>query len=145
MERIISSTALDMFLSDIKGVVKELDFETLQKIIFINIDGFYGFVENQSLPGPESGKAFSELVEAVEPFIPLILNDDNVKLYLMTALNNDADELLRLEKRFISVSKARFLKNVISARSDEDWDSIFEVCRTIRDYKESGLMLNSSL
>lgn len=140
MECVISGPVLETCLLDIRVILDRQDAETLKKVIFLDLEGFYSFVEKKrGLLKSGSGKNFKELIETIEPFIPLVLSDDNLELYLLTALEQDSGELAQLERKFVLDSKIKFIKNLLSARSEEEWENIFRICRTIREYKERAL------
>lgn len=134
----ISSLTLDTYLDDIKEIFRNFDFERLKKMIFLSTDSFLEFIDNGA-GGGQSGKSLKEIIEAIEPFIPLVINDEALNEYLITALSRDGAELDRIQNQFIQTAKITFVKTIINARSDEDLEEIFGVCRTIRDYKEGGI------
>lgn len=137
MNNILSAPALDVYLDDIKQIFLEFDCERLRKMIFLTADSFLGFID-LGRPSGQTGKNFKEIIDTIEPFIPLVISDDSLNAYLITALSDDEAELERIQTQFIQNAKICFVKNIINARTDNDLEEIFSVCRTIRDYKESG-------
>lgn len=140
MSSILSSNALNLYLSDIKHIFEDFDYDRLRKIVFMNADSLFNFIDYNREAG-QTGKSFKEIIETIEPFIPLVINDDNLGAYLLTAVSKDESELLRLQEQFIENAKVRFVKNIFTADSDEDLEEIFEICRTIRDYKEKSYFI----
>lgn len=128
---------LDSYLADIKHLFREYDFGRLKKMIFLNAESFFSFIDIGYEPG-ETGLSFKEIIEAIEPFIPLVISDDCLEAYLLTALSRDSEELERLQNQFMQNAKIKFVKNIFNARSDADLEEIFDICRTIRDYKEKS-------
>lgn len=106
-------------------------------MIFLNAESFFSFIDIGYEPG-ETGLSFKEIIEAIEPFIPLVISDDCLEAYLLTALSRDSEELERLQNQFMQNAKIKFVKNIFNARSDADLEEIFDICRTIRDYKEKS-------
>ncbi|MCL2703643.1 MAG: hypothetical protein FWE91_08570 [Defluviitaleaceae bacterium] len=124
-------------MADIKHLFREYDFGRLKKMIFLNAESFFSFIDIGYEPG-ETGLSFKEIIEAIEPFIPLVISDDCLEAYLLTALSRDSEELERLQNQFMQNAKIKFVKNIFNARSDADLEEIFDICRTIRDYKEKS-------
>jgi hypothetical protein len=139
MEALLSGPVLDSYLEDIKQLFHDYDFGRLKKMIFLNADSFFSFIDNGREPG-ETGLSFKEIIEAIEPFIPLVISDDSLDAYLLTAITRDEEELDRLQNQFLQNAKVKFVKNIFNARTDDDLEEIFEICRTIRDYKEKSLV-----
>jgi hypothetical protein len=137
MTAIISEAVLDSYLSDIKELIHTYDFNRLKKMIFLNADSFFGFIDIDREPGL-TGLSFKEIIDAIEPFIPLVISDECLDAYLLTAISRDEQELDRLQSQFIHNAKIKFVKSIFNSRTDEQLDEIFEVCRTIRDYKDKS-------
>ena len=137
MTSLLSGAVLDSYLADIKQLLHDYDFDRLKKMIFLNPDSFFGFIDIGYEPG-ETGLSFKEIINAIEPFIPLVISDECLDTYLLTAITRDEEELDRLQSQFIQNAKIKFVKNVFNSRTDEQLEEIFDVCRTIRDYKERG-------
>ncbi|MDR1703591.1 MAG: hypothetical protein LBS19_02750 [Clostridiales bacterium] len=134
----LSSAALNIYLSEIKTMFQDYDYNRLKKMIFMNIDSFLGFIDMGIERGP-SGKTFKEVIEMIEPFIPLVINDESLDTYLLAAISQDENELIRLQNQFVQNAKIRFVKNLMGAQSEDDMEEIFEVCRTIREYKAKSV------
>ena len=135
MTAVISGPALDLYLSDIKNTFRHFDYSRLKKMVFLNADSFLSFIDNGCKIG-KSGKSFKEIIEIIEPFIPIVLSEESLNAYMLSILENNETELLRIQNQFLQNAKVLFIKTIINAVCDEDLEEIFQICRTIREYKE---------
>ena len=135
MNVILSGRQLDDCLADIKYISDNYDFDRLKKLVFLNTDSFLNYFDTSSDPGI-SGRSFSEVLHEIEPFIPLILSEDCMTLYVQTLIDGTEEDQEAIRQNLVKNAKVLFVKNVFHARSDEAVEEIFEICRRIRDYKE---------
>jgi len=144
MTTLLSGDALDSYLADIKQLLREYDFNRLKKMIFLNADSFFGFIDIGREPGA-TGLTFKQIIDAIEPFIPLVVSDECLDAYLLTAITRDEEELEKLQHQLIQNAKIKFVKNIFNSRTEEQLEEIFNICRTIRDYKDAGFAAGKSV
>ena len=132
----LSDYDLCYFLKKIKDI---LDFfkSGIEDIEFINLSGFYAFVYD--IEEHRAG-ALKELVNIVEPYIPLVISRDNLVSLVISYEEGDMVTLQSLEQEYAIRSKLIFINSVIKAH-EEDWDDIVLICRKIRDAKIESLTL----
>jgi hypothetical protein len=132
-------------------VVKQQSHD-INNVIFLNIDGFAhfaddllsGFIKPQIRRGngyTEPGCAsfsMSRTLTEVEPYIPLILSNENLSLFLEAAVSNDEELIAELERAFVTDAKARFVNSAYNAEDDE-WGEIVRTCEKIRTYREQSV------
>jgi len=115
-------------------------YELLQQLggslIFFDINSFYAFIDYYL--SENENRRVIQLLNIIEPFIPITVSDENIDIFLEAAMRNDVREVLRLEEKFISNSKTRFIQTTI-AKDIESWRSIVNACQTIRMYKSEGI------
>lgn len=131
--KIISESSLSHALNVLK---REFSQNICDKnIIFLNMEGFYLYIDEFC----DNGSGLSELIAKIEPYIPLTVSDENIRMLLEAALKPD-NEAKDLEQQFINSSKVRFLNLLFHAGSEKEWDEISSVCLEIRNYIEQGVM-----
>jgi len=132
---VLSGPMLDFYLDDIMDIFVNFDHERLKKMVFLNIDSFLDYIDSDREPGV-SGLRFAEIIEIIEPFIPLIVNEENMESYLRFALNQDQKGMDALQTEIAESAKIKFVKSIFNAENENDIEQIFEICRVIREYRE---------
>jgi len=120
-------------LEDIRGLIGEIKNYDISNVVFINVESFLSFICDKL----ESYR-LRELLNDVEPYIPLIVSGDNLALYIEASFAQDISAVKSLESAFIHNSMALFISSVYNAGDGGAWDDIKRICAQIRDYKSSG-------
>ncbi|MDR0958312.1 MAG: hypothetical protein LBM16_03785 [Clostridiales bacterium] len=126
-------------LEKIRDFLSTLKNYDTNGIIFINLESFYMFIENQLGVGCELRKT----VKSITPYIPLTVSDDNLRLFIEAAVHNDNEAIAEMENAFLESSMARLINSIYGAIGDEEsWQEIVSVCMKIFEYKQEGVPLN---
>ena len=126
---IMTETNLILRLYDIRDILKN---SNIKNIVFLNLDSLYSFFDKK-------GGNISELINTIEPYIPLMISSENIKDFIEAAVTNDEERIKWLEDAFITNSKIKFINSVYSVETENEWQEIVDLCVKIRDYKEKGL------
>ena len=130
--RIISDKSLCCFLEDLRGSLDFYKKNASHHVVHLNIDGFYWYF---GMINPVLCAGTQELMETVEPFIPVIVSEENLDLLVFAYENEELARLEELEADFLRHSKLKFINSILAVNSYEEWDRIRNICRTIRSYK----------
>ena len=129
----LSEQTLQHCLEELRCILQTLG----NGLLFFDINSFYAYI-GYYMNETDSHKAL-HLLSVVEPYIPIIVSDDNIDTFLEAALRNDVNEVVKLEARFISDSKMRFVQSITAQKDDETWRNTVDTCQTIRKYKVEGV------
>lgn len=140
--RMISDSELICRMEDLRDALKDIG---RSDIIFMNLDSFYAYTTELENKGWDKRKNIEELINIIEPYIPIVITDQNIEAFLYAAINNNEENLNQMEKNFVQSSKIKFIQSVIKAKTTEQWQEIVNICRTIRAYKEEGVNIDSLL
>jgi hypothetical protein len=105
-------------------------------VLFFDIKSFYANIGLFVSDGDKN--RITRLLGIVEPYMPIVVSDENIDTFLEAAMRNDADEVQRLESQFISNSKIKFIRS-LSENGDDEWLNTVDTCQTIRRYKIEGI------
>lgn len=138
--KIISDSSLICRLEDLRYALTNVKHNN---IIFMNLESFYKHIAEFAKEKCDTEKSIEELVNIIEPYIPLVVTDKNIEAFLNAAVDDNEDVLKQMENTFVQNSKIKFIQSVIGAQNAQQWHEIVDVCRTIRAYKEEGIQINS--
>ena len=130
---IISEEYLLNRLENIRVQLNELRLKDIGNIIFIDLDSFYDYADQTG-----GGIGIRALMCEIEPYLPLILSDDEICDFLDAAENGDISLTERLEAIFIRNSAARFISAVSNSENTGTWADIKNVCLAVRSCKSTN-------
>jgi len=129
---ILSETKLENKINIIKKCLYEID---VKNIVFLSPEIFYDSVTNSL-----SNKSidFGALINDITPYIPLVITDSNLELFLEAVMENDDELVCALEENFVKNSAARFITLIYNADENE-LKKLIDACEEIRKFKEEEL------
>ena len=119
------------FLHDLRLCLLRYKGQLPMYVDFINIDSFYFYMR---LGYPEQSREVANLMEVIEPYIPMIISPQNLEDVYFAYEQGRMDQLAQMEASYMGRSKFIFMNSIMAA-DEEDWDSILAICRKIRDIK----------
>ena len=130
--KIISDRSLVCFLSDLRGLLLYFKGQIPYNMFFISLDSFYFYMR---LAFPRQSRELANLMEIIEPFVPLIISPQNLEDVMAAYDNGQTEELAALEAMLAQRSRFVFVNSVMQANMP-DWENIIGICRQIRQLKE---------
>lgn len=136
----ISDSSLVCCMEDLRDALASVDN---RNIIFMNLDSFYAHISEFESKKWDKGKNVEELINIIEPYIPIVVTDQNIESFLNAAISDNEEMLTQMENAFVQNSKIKFIQSIMGVQNAEQWQEIVGVCRTIRAYKEEGIQINA--
>jgi len=138
MDTILTEEELTNTLLDLKQALSIFKAPELHNITFINLNSLLRHADVSAGTSAAPHDNLTALLERISPYIPLAITGKNIEAFMAAALQNDEQELRKLESAFVHDSKIKFINSAFTARTAAEWDEIFSICRTIRLYKEEN-------
>jgi len=134
--KIISDRSLVCFLHDLRLLLLRYKGQLPRYVDFINIESFNFYLR---MGYPAQSRELADLMEIIEPFIPMIVSPQNLEDVIAAYEEGNLDELASLEENYIGRSKFIFINSVMAA-DGEDWENILAICRKIREIKSQQMV-----
>jgi hypothetical protein len=106
-------------------------------IYFFNPVSFYCYIKDSICFGRQS---IEDVVNRIEPYIPLRLTEDNFEMFLDNMLDVNGDNEIGTD--LMTKVKGDFIYAMLGANSPEMWAELTGSCESIRHMKESKLYQN---
>jgi hypothetical protein len=131
MNDLLTERELNENIMELKDNIDEYGEYNQYKLVFFNAYCFYDHIIQ--IP------PVSELLDALEPYIPLSLNPAALELFIHSVQPETfTDECADV---FLLKARVDFIHSLQKANTPERWSHLVGVCGAIRDVKEQLLLL----
>ena len=134
MEELLSEEALDDCIAQLRNILTNVG----GGILFFDIRSFFAYIEYYL--GEADRRNVARLLNVLEPYIPIVVSDEDIETFLEAAVRNDIDEVRLLEARFKASSKIKFIR-ALAIEEDQLWAETLDTCRSLRNYRADGMFL----
>ena len=131
----LSEVSLLCFLADLRLYLACFEGHMPEGLSFINISSFFLYFRDVL---PMRCNQVQALLTVLSPYIPIILSQKSFGSLVSSYMEGDHRELDEMERRLIERSQIFFVKSALK-KTDEDWQSLLDICCQIRNHKEQSL------
>ena len=149
MRRSLTRLQMKQCIITLKTTLDAFDLRCGRKILFISDGSFFDHVRAFPLVRSAFGlQTLDELLDVMEPYLPLTLTDENFELFVHAAKLAGSDrsrpvltgeagyDPARVPDCFSRKARVDFIALARRADAPEHWEWIFNLCNTIREIKE---------
>ncbi|MDR3240335.1 MAG: hypothetical protein LBT44_09670 [Clostridiales bacterium] len=124
-------------LGYLRKSVNHFSAQIFKNIIFFNAVSFYLYLKDFPCRGKQT---IEDIVDRLEPYIPLKLTQDNFDLFMNTVLGSGEASRKETETLELMVKvKGDFVYSVQTANTQGKWSQIVDTCESIRQMKEAKM------
>jgi len=105
-------------------------------LLFFDMRSFYVYLDY--FLNENDSRKVAKLLNKLEPYIPIVVSDEDVETFLDAAVRNDIDEVKQLEAEFKAKSKTKFIR-ALAQKDDDSWLGTVDTCRMLRNYRAEGM------
>ena len=117
-------------LDDIRDFLSVLKDYYIGNIVFFNLESFFNFVSEKLGHG-----GLKKLLYEIEPYIPLVITENNLEHFARAVAENDKDMLKTISAVLSANSITIFIGAVYKAENDTDWQKIKMECLKIKMFE----------
>jgi hypothetical protein len=133
MKELLSDMDLVSSLENIKEEVQGMECLNDGKVIFLNLDSFYSYIDDMSFIHRGRGSSLKHYLTRIEPYIPISVSEKYIELFMAAANRKDSVFTEDINKFLDKVIKINFINQIYQARTPETWAELLKICRAIRD------------
>ncbi|HHX60562.1 MAG TPA: hypothetical protein GX707_07535 [Epulopiscium sp.] len=141
MQQVLSSKELYTHLNDFRKTLQGFDYSHIGNIRFLNLESVYAYMENvENNPFQRQYMQLQEILDILQPYLPFLSSDRAKDFLIHISTVKEDEEVERLKLIYSQKLRMDFINTARKITSDEDWDSIINICEQIRSRKEESYL-----